>query len=702
MKKLLSTLCFLILVWSLLASHLSLLPDPSPPQAAAQGADDVPLATRNDATLSLLFADDFESGSGDWDLSGDWELQMDDGNQVLHGAAFATAYPNTTWDDYRVEARVRVLDSSSEAKIALRVGEGAAGYYLELAGAGTLRLDKWDGSDWTNLGLDSVPDPVARWHTLALEGEGEQLRAYVDGELKIESSDASYADGSPMLNVPLGEADFDDVWVMGDAPAACAIVPSNGLNNPFGIAFNSQGELFAASGGKVSRATDEGQAVFVAQGADPGDMAIDAHDNLYVTGPAASLIFKITPDGTRTDFVTGFGTPWNIASGPDGYLYVTVDADILRVDLDDASVSPWMEGVAGAMAFDDAGILYTQANETLRKITPEQEVSTITVLPTIRPYKQYSGIAVDGGGNLYVGESLGPQWSETAPPWAPPVVADKVYKITPDGQVSTFASGLGGVWDLTFGPDGYLYVTEHDFSGISRIAPDGTVTPVVPCNGLTSVDAATYSPDGVLYFVNTESVTVGRLDAQGQVESVGSGFNVAGCGGGRPALAFNAAGELFVAEAHDFGPNRITQVAEGVATVFTHDVDCPNGLALDETSGDWYVSEGLLGNVVRFSPDGVRHDFVSGLDHPLQLAFGSDGLLYVAETDANRVSQIDASGSVTPFVTLPAPFGLVFWGDDLFVISDSEKGEIWRVDPTGTATLFANGPSYVGGITVAP
>ena len=88
--------------------------------------------------------------------------------------------------------------------------------------------------------------------------------------------------------------------------------------------------------------------------------------------------------------------------------------------------------------------------------------------------------------------------------------------------------------------------------------------------------------------------------------------------------------------------------------------------------------------------------------HPLQLAFGPDGLLYVAEFEADRVSQIDASGVVTPFATVPNPFGLAFRGDDLFVSGDAGTGEIWHVDRNGTVTLFAYGPSHAGGITVAP
>lgn len=395
------------------------------------------------------------------------------------------------------------------------------------------------------------------------------------------------------------------------------------------------------------------------------------------------------PAATRTDFVTSLSDPFYVAVGPDGYLYANDGADIMRIDLDDGSVSLWMVGVGGdAMAFDAAGNLYLSSDK-IAKITPDRTVSLIATLPRI-PSKFYCGIAVDGAGNLYVGETVTFRSSETDPPWVPPVVADKVYKITPDGQVSTFASGLGGVWNLAFGPDGYLYAAEHDSNGLSKIAPDGTMTPIVPCNGLSTVADVTYGPDDLLYFGSLENSTVSRLDAQGQAVAVGTGFCLFSGEARGPALAFNAAGELFVTEPCPIGPQRITKIASGTATVFAHDIEGPSGLAFD-ASGDVYVSEGPLGNVVRFSPDGTRHSFASGLSQPQGLTFGPDGLLYVAEISGDQVSQIDVSGTVTPFVTLTWPIDLVFLGDDLLV--STETGEIWRVDPAGTATRFATGPS---------
>ena len=125
MKSARSILYFLDIVGLLLvAGHLSLTPLRSAPRAVAQTDGGVAQAPSNDAGPSLLFADDFERGTGNWQLNpgetGSWEVRSENGNQVLHGVAFATTDPGTAWDDYRgIEARVRVANSISEAKIAL-------------------------------------------------------------------------------------------------------------------------------------------------------------------------------------------------------------------------------------------------------------------------------------------------------------------------------------------------------------------------------------------------------------------------------------------------------------------------------------------------------------------------------------------------------------------------------------------------------
>ena len=699
MKKPICILCFLGLAWSLLAAnHLSLPPARSAPPVMDQGHVRVGQAASDGAVQSLLFADDFERGSWQWRVDEGYEVRAEAANHMLHCTAVSgapIAHTGIAWDDYRFEVRVRVLSGNS--KIAIRVGELGTGYYLGLDADGGLGLEKGDGADWTFLGSDPGPYPAGQWHTLVLEGEGTQLRAYVDGELRLEPIDASYAAGSVLLQTGWGEADYDDVWVTGDAPVACPIVPASGLTTPQGIAFSPEGELHVY-GTWICHIGLDGTIERVANPACPGDIAFDSAGTLYFIQCDGGL-GRMLPDGSLEYFAT---IPnWSsMAMSPDDEIFVSADG-IYRVS-PDGSVELVYPDLGGEIAFDSSGNLFLECWGVLYKITPEGETTTVADLPDTGPGASLISLAVDGQGNAYLGQGIEMQRDPALPPFVPPVCVDEVYRITPDGEVTVFTTIPGGAGGLTFGPDGALYATEWNNGGVSRISSDGTVTPIVPGNGLALVGDIAYSPDGTLYVLNMDGWTVARVTAEGAVEIISSGLNLESSGESQPALTFDGAGNLYVAESGLVEPvTRISKFTpDGVASVFTADVDRPSGLAFHPTNGDLYVSEALSDQILRFSPGGTCYPFVNGLNQPMGLAFGPDGLLYVAEIGEDRVLQIDATGTVTPFVILTEPIRLVFLENGLLVSTETDG--IWRVDPAGTATLFASGPSNGLGITLAP
>jgi hypothetical protein len=117
-----------------------------------------------------------------------------------------------------------------------------------------------------------------------------------------------------------------------------------------------------------------------------------------------------------------------------------------------------------------------------------------------------TSVALGPDGNYYVGQLTGFPF---------PVGAANIYKVPVDGGTPTvFASGFTHIVDLTFGPDGSLYVVEiakngllaafqgNDWTGaLIRIAPDGTRTELVP-GALTAPGGVAVGKDGALYVTN--------------------------------------------------------------------------------------------------------------------------------------------------------------------------------------------------------
>jgi hypothetical protein len=132
------------------------------------------------------------------------------------------------------------------------------------------------------------------------------------------------------------------------------------------------------------------------------------------------------PDGTLVD-----SHPYDITAGPDGMLWVA-DAganDLLKVDPMSGEVqlvTAFREGVPGPLPNPNRG--------------GAMEADPV---PT--------GIAFDGSGNAYV--SFLPGF-----PFLPG--SAKVVRVSSDGQVSDYATGLTMVTDLQTGPDGEMYAVQ--------------------------------------------------------------------------------------------------------------------------------------------------------------------------------------------------------------------------------------------------
>ena len=257
-----------------------------------------------------------------------------------------------------------------------------------------------------------------------------------------------------------------------------------------------------------------------------------------------------------------------------------------------------------------------------------------------------------------------------------------IYKYTPAGVQSTFASGLNRPRGLAFDSAGNLLVATT-FCEVScqvtilKIAPDGAqnVFGNLPGNFLGQ-GLAIDSSDNV--FVMTQMGNV-------------------------PALAFSAI--------YKFTP---AGVRTRFATLPAHPVSQGFAVVFDST-GNLFAADAQAGTIYTFAPDGTRSIFVGpeafipGLeDGPVSLAFDHFGNLFVSTerfpfTD-DRILRFTPSGVKSTFVTgLARPRGLVFDISGNLFVGESPPfvtGNILKFAPDGTLTVFASGigsPQGFGG-----
>jgi sugar lactone lactonase YvrE len=229
---------------------------------------------------------------------------------------------------------------------------------------------------------------------------------------------------------------------------------------------------------------------------------VDGEGNVYVTftgqrGQKVPVsLYKITANHNIKPFITELMNPTGLALDRNGSLFVSCqnDGTIHRVS-PEGRATQWIEGmgIATGLVFDKGGSLYVgDRSGTIFKIGPDREIFVFATLePSISAYH----LAFSPTGDLYV---TGPTTSSF----------DRVYKISPAGEVSTFFRGFGRPQGLAFDRFGNLYVAASlaGRRGIVRLTPKSEAELVI--GGLNIVGLALLPSRRALITTNSALYTL--------------------------------------------------------------------------------------------------------------------------------------------------------------------------------------------------
>jgi len=153
------------------------------------------------------------------------------------------------------------------------------------------------------------------------------------------------------------------------------------------------------------------------------------------------------------------------------------------------AADPW---ASDGVAVASTGDIYVSNGASISRVTPDGDVSIFA-----SGFASTNGSRFDSKGNLFVAEYQG----------------NAVRKITPEGVVTTFASGLNGPAGVWLDKDDNVFVSLFGagFSGtgatVLKITPDGSVSTYATAGGLQDVVSIVGDENGNVYAANWASGT---------------------------------------------------------------------------------------------------------------------------------------------------------------------------------------------------
>ncbi|MGH7237936.1 MAG: hypothetical protein ACREGF_05360, partial [Candidatus Saccharimonadales bacterium] len=319
-------------------------------------------------------------------------------------------------------------------------------------------------------------------------------------------------------------------------------------NNPSGVAVDASGNIYVADwgnnlirkiapGGVVSTFAGSGFAGYndgtgtLASFTQPSGIAIDASGNLFIADAGDNLVRKITPAGTVSTIAgsdtSGFADGAGAAAVFFNPLGVAVDAS------DNVYVA-------------DAG------NNLIRLISPAGNVTTLAgtvnigASTVLSPFNNPGGVAVDAGGNVFVANYLD----------------NNIMEVNPAGAVTSYAGSATGAAGANNGP-----ASAATFYYPNSVAVDAAGN-VYVADGVNNLIREITSGGMVSTFAG--SGTAGAIDSTG----VNASFN------GPAGLAFDAAGNLYVADSNNNEIRKITPAGLVTTVAGNGEQGARNGMAI--------------------------------------------------------------------------------------------------------------------------
>jgi sugar lactone lactonase YvrE len=508
--------------------------------------------------------------------------------------------------------------------------------------------------------------------------------------------------------------------------------------DPVDVAFDTKGNLYVATvrGHTIRKVDTQGFATTYAGSGVPGfsgdggpatqatlngpyGLAVDSHDNLYISDGENHRVRKVDTQGIITTFA-GTGT-----AGFSG---------------DGGPATSGMLNHPDGLAVDSSDNLYIadSSNNRIRKVAPNGTITTVAGSgvvdadgnsgftgdggpATLAQLAIPRGVAVDKAGNLYIADNVNARVRKVDPGGIIQTVAGNGFSVFNGDALSALETSLNDLTGVAVDGKGKLYLVEHAGGRVRTITSEGKATTVIGGasivfeDGIDALQAQLSIPTGVafdskgnLYIADTNDNLIRKVDQDGKMQRVAGTGQYAFGGDDGPALAAALAipasitldknDNLYIVDTYN---QRIRKVDQSgiIKTV-----------AGSEGAG--------------FSGDGGPAT-AALLNFPRGAVVDAQGNLFIADTNNHRIRKVDTNGIITTVAgsgvvdadgnsgfsgeggpaasaQLNFPSDVVLDPQGRLLIADTQNARIRRIEADGNIKTIAgvnnNGGAGDGGL----
>jgi uncharacterized protein (TIGR03437 family) len=470
------------------------------------------------------------------------------------------------------------------------------------------------------------------------------------------------------------------------------------------------GTLTTLAGTGNAGFTGDGAGAVMAQLKSPAGIALDTLGNVFICDSGNNRIRKVNRGVISTVYT--IAGPTGIAINVSGTMYIAA-ANYFGTQF--RSIAGVISaGLASPqdVTLDASGNAYATTGQTVRKITPDGKVNVIAGSAMARYFSgdngpatsarlhAPTGIAVDELGNWYIADSMN----------------NRIRKITSGGGITTFAgtgdagaggdggpaalAQLSGPRSVTLDSQHNLYVADSGNNRIRKITPSGNITTFA--GGFNAPEYLTATSDGALYVADAGNNRVVKVLPSGSTSMVAQVLKPS-------SLVIDAAGNVLVSEL-----TRISKISPaGTVSTVLDGLNSPRGLLLTQ-EGDLLIAEMGAHSIRRLTAAGVLTTVagtgVAGslgdggqaslaqLNAPADIVADLSGKIWIADSGNNRIRTLtpDSVGAILADATVvnaaSVAIGAIAAGE---IVSIFGSG----FDPASTQAFFDGQPAtlfYVG------